>query len=71
MGATNVEVVRHDILSDELGMEEFDRAHVRHLLIWLAQRELGTRRVNLAGITSSPGGTWSSSRPATSRWIAT
>lgn len=41
----HVEVVRHDILIDELEAEEFDIAHTRYLLIWLAQREEALRRI--------------------------
>jgi SAM-dependent methyltransferase len=41
----HVEVVRHDILIDELGAEEFDLAYTRYLLIWLAQREEALRRI--------------------------
>jgi 2-polyprenyl-3-methyl-5-hydroxy-6-metoxy-1,4-benzoquinol methylase len=41
----HVEVVRHDILIDELEPEHFDLAHTRYLLIWLPQRAEALRRI--------------------------
>ena len=48
-----VEVRAHDVLVDELPEAEFDLVHMRLLLAWLADRELGLRRLVAA---LKPGG---------------
>jgi SAM-dependent methyltransferase len=42
---THVDVVRHDIVNDELEENAFDLAHTRYLLLWLAEREEALRRI--------------------------
>jgi SAM-dependent methyltransferase len=53
VAAPNVEVLRHDILSDDLPAGAFDLAHARFLLIWLPQRDVALTRIVAA---VKPGG---------------
>jgi SAM-dependent methyltransferase len=44
-GVPNVEVVRKDILIDDLEPEQFDLAYTRYLLIWLGGSEQALERI--------------------------
>jgi 2-polyprenyl-3-methyl-5-hydroxy-6-metoxy-1,4-benzoquinol methylase len=44
-GLADVDVIRHNILVDDLDADAFDLVHTRYLLLWLPEREEALRRI--------------------------